>query len=141
MFMSDDLPGIYRFDRDMIKIKIVFKISSFYGFNLLLIISGPNNASNSSIVSLHRADLLESNRAEDFDNVSMHSGKIMTPIGKARLFAAPDLEFLDNSEIVDKNIEQSKLVAEASKDLMAVGVNADSVDFFGKVLPIFKLVG
>ena len=112
-----------------------------YGFHLLLIISGPDNASNSPIVSLHRADLFEGNRAEDFDNVSMHSGEIMTPIGKARFFASPDLEFLDNSEIVDKNIEQSKLVAEASKDLMAVGVNADSVDLFGKVLPVFKLVG
>ena len=71
----------------------------------------------------------------------MYSSEIMTPIGKARLFATPDLEFLDNSEIVDKNIEQSKLVAKTSKDLMAVGVNADSVDFFRKVLPVFKLVG
>lgn len=81
----------------ILKLEAVF----FCSFHLLLIIGGPNDASNTSVVSLHRTDLLECDWAEDLDNVSMDSGEVMSSMRKAGLFASPDLEFLDNSKVVD----------------------------------------
>ena len=109
--------------------------------HLLLVIRRPDDASDSSVVSLHRAHLLECDRAENLDNVSMHSGEVMSSMRKAGLFASPDLELLDNSEVVDQNVEQSQLVSETGEDLVPVRVDADGEDLFGKVLPVFELVG
>lgn len=71
----------------------------------------------------------------------MHSGEVMSSMRKAGLFASPDLELLDNSEVVDQNVEQSELISEAGENLVPVRVDADGEDFFGKVLPVFELVG
>ena len=71
----------------------------------------------------------------------MNSSEEMATVGKWNLSTASDWELSDHSEIINENIQQSKLVTEPCKQLMSSWMNRNSINFFREIFPEFNCIG